>query len=414
MVADRKLVTAVTATALILLAAYTWIFHDVFTSQVPGANDFFSRWAGAHLYITRGWDPYGEQTGLWIQEAIWGHPARPNQDPSLFAYPFYTIFIIAPYALIADYSWAQAAWQVTLQVVVVATLLLLLRYFRWRPAPLLLGWLVLWMVAFYPTARSLILGQIGVVVFGMTVVAAWLLFRTGPGSPSGDAWAGALLAITTVKPQMQFLVIPFFLLWALRERRWWVIVTFAAVATVLVGASFLLLPQWLTEWIAQVVNYPSYTPPAVLYIVTHEIIPFGSAADVVERILDVVLLLYLAFEWWLVLWRREDARMDWTLGLTLVITHLVVLRTATTHFIVFVFVLIPTFRGWVRSGTRGLWGTVGLMIVLVVGMWWLFLATLVGKQESDLVHVPLPLLMLVLLLATRGWRSPARQEQSLA
>src|SRR5258706_3801977 len=115
---------------------YTWVFHDVFTAREPGANDFFSRWAGARLYFTNGWNPYGDETSLWIQQAIYGHAAGPGQDPSLFAYPFYTVFLVAPFALTGDYSWAQAAWQVTLQIVVVAILVLILKYHNWHPSPI--------------------------------------------------------------------------------------------------------------------------------------------------------------------------------------------------------------------------------------------------------------------------------------
>jgi hypothetical protein len=293
MMVSRRVALSLGLIVLVLLVGYTWLFHDVFASRVPGANDFFSRWAGAHLYLTKGWDPYGEETSLWIQEAIWGHPAGPNEDPSLFAYPFYTVFVIAPYALIPTYDWAQAAWQVTLQVVVLATLFLLLRYHRWQPTPWMLGALVLWTIFFYPTARSLILGQLGLVVFGLTALAAWLLFRAEPPNSMSDAWAGVLLAITTVKPQMQFLVIPFIVLWALRQRRWWVIGGLGLTLIVLVGASFILLPAWVGEWLAQVSLYPSYTPPAVLYVLTHEALPLGATADIVERILDDLLLGYL-------------------------------------------------------------------------------------------------------------------------
>src|SRR5574337_866955 len=107
---SRRWIVMLALAAVAALAIYTWITHDVFTSRVPGANDFFSRWAGARLFFTRGWDPYGTDTSLWIQNAIYRHPAQPNEDPSLFAYPFYTVFLVAPYALLPTYAWAQASW----------------------------------------------------------------------------------------------------------------------------------------------------------------------------------------------------------------------------------------------------------------------------------------------------------------
>jgi hypothetical protein len=409
--------------ALILLAAYTWAFQAVFTSRVPSANDFFSRWAGARLYFTRGWDPYGQETSLWIQNAIWGHPATPDEDPSLFAYPFYTVFLVAPYALIGDYSWAQAAWQVTLQVVALAALGLTLAYHRWRPRPLMLGALVLWMLGFYPTARSLLLGQIGLAVFAMTVWALWLMRRSSdPPLPQGqearsasdanltgqdatDLLAGALLAVTTVKPQMQFLIIPFALLWAWRERRWMVMAGFGATLAVLLGVSFALLPTWLFDWLAQVSRYPSYTPPAVLFVLTHQVLALGASADLIQRVLVQLLIAYLLAEWWLVLRLEQDHRFDWTIGVTLVVTHLVAPRTATTHFVVFVFPLVALYRHWSRRRRWGTWAVVGLMAFLLVGMWWLFLATLDGAQEHNIVHVPLPLLTLALAWVGRPGRA---------
>jgi hypothetical protein len=398
--------------ALALVVAYTWAFREQFTSQVPGANDFFSRWAGARLYLTRGWDPYGEQTSLWIQNAIWGHPAGPDEDPSLFAYPFYTVFLVAPYALLADYSWAQAAWQVTLQGVALAALILTLAYHRWRPRLLLLGALLFWMIGFYPTARSIILGQIGLLVFALTVWALWLVVRpdaTAP-SPVRDRLAGVLLALTTVKPQMQFLIIPFILLWALRQRRWQVVVGFGLALAALLALSFALLPDWVGEWLAQVRLYPSYTPPAVLYILTREVLPLGAASGSVERGLDVILVLYLLVEWWGVLSARDaqenEARLAWVVGLTLVVTHLVAPRTATTHFVVFVFPLVAVLRDLSRHKPWGGWAAFALVLILTAGMWWLFLATLEGAQEHNLVHVPLPLLVLLLLLLTRPRDDP--------
>jgi hypothetical protein len=176
----------------------------------------------------------------------------------------------------------------------------------------------------------------------------------------------------------------------------------------LVGSSFVLLPTWAGEWLAQVSLYPSYTPPAVLYILTHEVLAFGSAAGIIERMLDILLLSYLLYEWWRVLLRREDACLDWVIGLTLVITHLVAPRTATTHFVVFTFALIPIFRDLTRIKPWGGWATIGLMAVLLVGMWWLFLTTLQGNQEHNVVHVPLPLAMFVGLILVRPDSSGGR------
>lgn len=398
--------------AFVLMSIATYLLHQNYTTRVPGANDFFSRWAGAHLYFTRGWNPYGTETSLWIQQQIYGAPATPEQDASLFAYPLYTIFLIVPYAFM-PYDWAQAAWQVTLIAVVIGTVFLMLAYFRWKPKPAALGLLMLWSLFFYPTARSLILGQLGLVVFLLTVAALYLIFRSSSqtsGVRRTDAWAGILLALTTIKPQMQFLIIPFLMLWALRSKRWSLIGSFVVTSLVLLAISFALIPTWLTEWIAQVQQYPDYTPPAVLYILTHELLPLGKAALIVERVLEITLLLYLLWEWSRALKLPVIGRhLDWVIGLTLLITHLVAPRTATTHFVVFTFLLFPLIRDLSRQNPPTVMALVAALLVILIGLWWLFLATIVGNQEANIMHVPLPLLMLVLAFLIRPAQSELAQ-----
>jgi hypothetical protein len=404
---SRRVLLITLIAALAGLVIYTWLFHDLFTSKVPGANDFFSRWGAAHLYFTKGWNPYGDQTSLWMQTAIYGRAALPTEDASLFAYPFYTIFLVAPYTWLPDYAWAQAAWQVTLQITMMVSMALLLMYLRWKPSPLMLGGLALWTIFFYPTLRSILLGQIGVMVFALTLVALWLMWRGSP-SVQSDALSGVLLAISTVKPHMQFLIIPLLLIWAIRQRRWWMPAAFSISMVILMGVSFLLLPGWLVDWLGQIQQYPGYTPPAVLTILTREILPPGTAAGGVELALGGGLLAYWLVECWRVLWRGESHRLDWLASLTLVITHLVAPRTATTHFIVFLLPLYTLFHDLSGRGKIGaIWNAV-IMLGLGIGMWWLFLATVIGNQEANLVHVPLPLLMFGLMLATR----PAAEARS--
>ena len=59
---------------------------------------------------------------------------------------------------------------------------------------------------------------------------------------------------------------------------------------------------------------------------------------------------------------------------------------------------------------RSPWITLAALLVLLAGMWALFLLTLQGAQEANLVHVPLPLLMLLLMLALQPRTSPQDDE----
>jgi hypothetical protein len=227
------------------------------------------------------------------------------------------------------------------------------------------------------------------------------------------------LALSTVKPQVVVLLVPFLLLWALRRRRWGLMAGFGGAMAVLGGTSFALVPTWVTDWLGQVAQYPGYSPPAVMYILTHEVLPLGRLADGAEIALDVLLVGGLLIAWWWALRADDDGggrapdpsvrrltRFDWAVGLTLVITQLAVLRTATTNYIVFVITLIAFFRDLER-GRWGAWAVFAFQVVLVVGMWWLFLATVVGEHEHNVVYLPLPLLLLALLLIFRPDRQPS-------
>src|SRR5207249_2585504 len=102
----------------------------------------------------------------------------------------------------------------------------------------------------------------------------------------------------------------------------------------------------------------------------------------------------------------EPGAFLWTLALTLTVTHLVALRTATPHFVVFVFVLVFYFRELARR-KQGSLLVAAIMLGLAVGLWWLFLATVANRFEHPIMYLPLPFGSLILLWFTRRrwWQS---------
>jgi multisubunit Na+/H+ antiporter MnhB subunit len=383
--------------AVVLLGLYTWAFHDAFTTRVPGANDFYSPYGAAYLYFNEGVNPYSQQATLWIQQQLHGGPVSPGDITNDFVYPFYTILLVAPYTLLPTYAWVQAAWQVTLQVLLIASAILTVRYFDWRPPAWLLAVFILWSILSYPSARAIILGQVSIVVFFLSVVTVWLLFR-GRRSSGGDVLAGVCLALSTVKPQMQFLIIPLLVLWGLRARRWVFLGAAGLSMAVLVGVSFLMLPTWLADWGRQLQAYSAYTPPSVFYILTHGVLRLGAAAPAAIWALRIALGGYLLFEWWVLLRDMDARRLDWVLALTLVATHLLAPRTATTHYVVLIFALAPIFQAWQRVHPLLPFGA---MLILFAGNWALFVTTVQGNAEANVMFLPVLLIAFVLVLLAR-------------
>ena len=93
-----------------------------------------------------------------------------------FAYPFYTVFVLLP-LVFTGYAWASAIWMVALEACLVTATVLLLDLYGWRPRPGLLGVLLLWTLSNYYAARGLLLGQPGLLVYGLHVLALWAFAR---------------------------------------------------------------------------------------------------------------------------------------------------------------------------------------------------------------------------------------------
>jgi hypothetical protein len=401
--------------AVMLIAGLTVALHSSFTVNNPGAADFYIPWLATREHYTTGADPYSKEVGYMIQLSINGQYVPEDEDQAFFVYPYYTTFLVGPFTGMS-YDWAQALWQAILIVTLIAMLFLLIAYFKWRPPPIMFGLLTLWWIMFYPVARNILLGQLAVIVYLFTVIALWLIFRSDPPHTRSDFVAGVLLALTSIKPQMQVLIVPFLVLWTLRQRRWYFTVGLAAAMSVLLGASFALMPAWLGEWLAAIQRYTTYTTPGVLYILFQDMLNLGQAGLVLEIVLRVALLGYLLYEWWRVLRRpstRDDrAAIDWVIGLTLVITQLVAPRMATTYFVVYLYPLLMLFQRLYALGRRGIIAIVALLIALGIGPWWLFLSTLTrGTIEANINYVPLPLLMLAIVLVLRP-RSPRAVPES--
>ncbi len=395
-------------TTAVFIAAVMGIYQ-LLTYPYPGHNDFLSRWEGARSYWQDGLNPYGDEASLNIQMAIYGRPVVAGEDPGYFAYPFYTAVLLLP-LMPTSYAWASAVWMVLLGFCLLGALLLLLNLFQWRPVPLLLGLLLLWALFWYFAARGLILGQPGLLVYFLQVLAIWALAK------QHDRTAGIALAISTLKPQMGYLIVPFLLLWALRTRRWQLVGSFSITFGILMGVSFVLLPTWMNDWLNQLALYPSYTalgsPVWILaYSLTPGINPATGAllgdttlGGIFELGMTGALYLYLLWLWAGVLIQNKSERLLWTIVMTLVITHLVAPRTATPHYVIFTIPILFYLRELTKPKIRR--GTVYAMLLilgLLIGQWAHFTLTVTAKFEHPSVYLPMPFIIFFLMFFTRQW-----------
>lgn len=365
--------------------------HSTFTSKVPGANDFYPRWRGAQLFWQEGLDPYSETASLAIQEGIYGRAALPEEDQVLFVYPFYTVFFLLPMSGLS-YEWAQPVWLAVVIVSLVTAVLLTLKLIDWKMPLWLLAITILWAVLFYNSSRTIILGQFAGPVF-LAMVAALLALKQ-----DRDLAAGLLLALSTIKPQMTFLLVIALLIWAVGQQRWRFIGSFVVAMLVLFGLSFLLLPGWLFSFVDQVLFYPAYTiTGSSLWVVTGYYWPWLGKP--VENGLVLLLLAYLIWQW-RKLWRLPLSSPQFLIiiSLTLIITNMVVVRTATTNYII---MYVPLFLVLKAISQKWRCGDLWVALILlgsIVGMWALFLVSVQGDTEHPIMYLPLPSLLLPIMM----------------
>ncbi|MCK4314463.1 MAG: DUF2029 domain-containing protein [Anaerolineae bacterium] len=380
---------------LALVAGQSWATYYLFTSRFPGGNDFYSRWANGCALIWTGENPYSDEVTLRTQIGMYGRPARIGEDLAAYSYPLYALFFFWPLCFIHTYPLVQAIWMTLMLYALLAGVVLTARVARWRPPSWLWGATLVWAVFNYPHARALILGQMATLVFLALAAAMWALGR------ERDVLAGALLAVTTIKPQMSFLLVPWVLWWVAWRRRWGVWKGFGLAMALLVGISFLLVPTWLGDFlealryydVVSATDYHSLTWVMVRY--------FLGLGPVVEAVGVAAFALYGLLE----AWRGRRAGWCgflWTTGLLLILTHFIAPRTATTHYTM---LLLPLFSWFALLGKR-LGRRVGLVVVgievaLLVGQWAIFLTTIQGNYETAPVYLPFPLLMLAVQILSR-------------
>jgi hypothetical protein len=382
--------------ALLILTGLTYANHN-YTTQNPGGNDFLSRWVGTRLFLTRGLSPYSEQVTRQIHEMAYGRVAQATEDQMLFAYPFHAALVIAPFALVEEYAMARALWMTAAEVLLILIAASGIYLSRWRLPPWLLALVLLFAVFWYHGLRPVINGNPSVFVT-LFICLALMAIRS-----EQDPLAGFLLALATIKPQMVALLIPLILLWATSHRRWSLVGSFLGSLILLIAAFSLFIPDWILQNLRQVLSYPRYTLPSTPGAILMAWLP-GVGRQLgwgISALMAAVIL----WEWRLVL--GQDFRwLFWTSCLTLVITNLIGIQTATENYVAMFPALVLIFSIWEERWRLGRWLVLASMLLLLLGLWYLFLNTLqTGDQpiQSPVMFFPLPLLLLAGLYWVRWW-----------
>jgi hypothetical protein len=259
----------------LLVSGITWLYlqrilnpwrDQVGLREAPPITqmgDLYSPWVGARELLLHRRNPYGIEVSHEIQTAFYGHPIdQEHNEPGKhlineqrFAYPVYTVFILAPIVHIR-FSLVRSWAPVALGVLAFSTVLLALDLLPWGmswPAQLALAILVL---SSPQIVQGLRLEQLAMLVGFLLIAGAWCARR------NRLLLAAILLAFSTIKPQMSFFPLCFFLVWVAGswKKRWPLLGAFVLSLCVLIGAGELLLPGWIGYFLAAIRAYRIYFP----------------------------------------------------------------------------------------------------------------------------------------------------------
>ncbi len=359
----------------VFVAASMWIYftailkayqkREAVAHDHPRGNlsDLYPRWLGARELLLHGRDPYSPEITQEIQQGYYGRvldPSRPGdpKDQAAFAYPVYVVFLLAP-TIRMTFDHVEVFFRGFLWIITAISVLLWLRVLHWKPEILLRITIVVL------TLGSIYVIQ-GIKLQQLSLVVAFLLAACFAAAASGYlAFAGALLALATIKPQLALLPVAWLLSWSLAHwrARWHLVAAFSFVMIAQLAGGEAVLPGWMGSFIIAIRNYHSYTN-------NESLIQILSWPDMGYAI-ALVLILFTA---WLLRDRLQvcSGSIEFGVGAALVLT-LVVLTVpmfALYNQVLLLPALLLIARDWERlRETRAGRLLSGMTAILVVWPW---------------------------------------------
>ncbi len=382
---------------LAVIGGLSWV-NIQFAKNNPGGNDFLVHYVGTRSFIYEGLSPYSDEVATRIQVAAYGHPAQGIEHELRVAYPLYSIILFAPFSLIGDYQISRAVWMTVLELALVAMTFVSFEVVEWKPPLWMQGSLLLFSVIWYHAVRGVINGN-AVILLALALASILLLIKK-----DRDKIAGVLLAVTTIKPHLVVLAIPLIIIWSIYHKRWQLIIWFSGTLVGLIVIGLIMIPDWITQNLWEILKYPAYNPAGTLAAVLGEWMPGISTQ--LKWSIGIILGLVLLYEVWLA--RKGNFQyLFWTVMLSLTINQWIGIQSDPGNFIllfpVLILILSEINKKWKEKG--GLVTGV-ILLVLLVGLWILFVASIQRTYQpvqGSVMFIPFPAFCLIGLYWIKWW-----------
>jgi hypothetical protein len=247
--------------ALAALGGLVWV-NTINARSQPVEKAFLVPWLGARTFLQYGDSPYGEPATQRAQVVFYGRLAAQGQEPLILWLPLPLELLYFPFALLPDYVLARAIWTTCLELAMLALGYLCLQVTGWKPGRLLIPLILLFPVLWVYGAFSLVSGSAAGFI-ALALAGCLLALRR-----ERDELAGGLLILLVSAPRLTGVLALFLFWWIIYRRRWRVLWGFFMGFVVLLGLSFLLIPDWFLPFLRGLLAHlpysPGFTPSGIL------------------------------------------------------------------------------------------------------------------------------------------------------
>lgn len=233
--------------AATMLVTYPKLLHQRVQS------DLYLPWRAARAVFLEHRNPYSQQLTAESQRLFYGRDLMLSEsqlDQRRFAYPIYATFPVVPVMGLPIRS-AEDVFLIVLLVVSAASVLFWVDALGVRTTKFTLGALLAVTLASPPVLQGLALRQLGLLVAALIAASAAAVKR------GNLLLAGAVLAVSTIKPQEALLTVLFMMFWTLRSEKKFAI-GFVLTLSGLVIAGELASPGWVRQFVSNLVAYSRY------------------------------------------------------------------------------------------------------------------------------------------------------------
>ena len=311
--------------------------------------------------------------------------------------------VIFPFALIGDKTVAHGLWLSVQLIAIFVILVLGIKLTDWKPAGYIFLLFLIFTIFSYHVVIPWLDGGLSIWA-ALFLVAGFLALHSGR-----DELAGISLALSTIQPQMVFLVVVFSLIWAAMRRRRLLILWFFITLIFFSILGLFVVPDWIIQYLRVLYKFQQNFSPGSPGILFKSALP--GLGTQLGWFISGVLVIILFLEWWLAM-RKDFHWFLWASCLTIVISQWIGIPTIPGNFsgLILPFILISALfaERWPRGGQ---WVAVLMAVVLFVWEWALLYFDLIGAQPTMQLNliIPLPLILLIGLYWVRWWALKPRR-----